>query len=93
VADGNDQGGAVVALAAGRRELPRMASRFSWRPPPELLFLVTATNPSNSCLPNLLLPVSSLSPSNEIPFLFITLLNECVSGDDSSFLLEVPVAI
>jgi hypothetical protein len=48
----------------------------------ELLFLMTATTPLCCCLPNLLLPVSSLSPSItsfKIPFLF-TMFNECVSG-------------
>jgi hypothetical protein len=41
-------------------------------------FLMTATTPSRCCIPNLLLPVSSLSPPL-LPFHF-TMLNESVSG-------------
>jgi hypothetical protein len=56
---------------------------------------MTATNPSRCCLPKPAAAASELPlplQRNSISF-FITLLNECVSGADSCFLLEVPVAI
>jgi hypothetical protein len=50
----------------------------------KLIFLITTTTLLRYCLPNLLLPVRSLSPSInffEIVFLF-TMLNEGVSGEN-----------